>query len=262
MTLPEPPQADQRCISADLLEPRWRSHAGLTHAQWQDNRREVLARRAEELTRNLADDAPRWPGGLPAWRVDEYQREAALHQWAEELASQLLTVAGELGWGSGDPLEDAFSWVHRVANERGIISSPSAGNLTPPRMPDPSEFERFRHQLPSRGHVVYVLLDTEGQALYVGQTGQPRVRIRTHWRSQDWWPEVDRIELHDVADELEARMLEYELTEELAPRHSQVTGFEFIKLQHMQDSVTSRSHKVDRPRKATVVSVGGKPATS
>ncbi|MGY2082869.1 GIY-YIG nuclease family protein [Blastococcus sp. SYSU DS0539] len=256
MTGPALPPADQRAIPADLLEPRWRHHPGLTHAQWQENRREVLARRADDLDRTLAHDPDRWPYGMPDWRAEEYRRESALHQWAEELASQLLTVVGELGWGSGEPLEDACGWIVRVAEERSITSSPPVGDLVPPRRPDPAEFERFRHRLPTRGNVVYILRGADGKALYIGQTSQPRLRLRSHWRGQEWWPEVDRIELYNVADELEARALEYELTQELTPQHSQVTRPELVKLQRLQNALASRSYVLNRARIAAVVPVG------
>ncbi len=59
-----------------------------------------------------------------------------------------------------------------------------------------------------------------------------------------------------MADELEARALEYELTQELTPQHSQVTRPELVKLQRLQDALASRGYVLNRARIAAVVPVG------
>lgn len=126
------------------------------------------------------------------------------------------------------PQSEIPPWQIRVRIPRELAPPPQPDECgtMPPRMPADAEFDRFRYGLPTRGHAVYVLADRAGDVLYVGQSRQPRLRIRTHWRTQLWWPDVTEVLLWPVADELAARELEYRLTEEMAPRYSQVTEFE------------------------------------
>jgi len=183
-------------------------------------------------------------GGSPACscgqgcNAADLERAAQHRTLVEQLAGGLLdavTVAHPwIGGDPDDPLGSAFRWLVRVAEERGLIEPSPITDLAPPRNPEPGEFDRWRRRLPVRGYVVYVLVDGVGQALYVGQTRAPRSRIRSHWRSQPWWPEVADIELHPVADELAARILEQRLTEEMRPLHSKVTPSEARLLELMR----------------------------
>jgi hypothetical protein len=91
-------------------------------------------------------------------------------------------------------------------------------------------FDSFRGLLPTAQYAVYVLLDANGDALYVGQSAHPRTRLRDHWRLKEWFPEVAGIELHLVADELAARTLEKLLTSELDPACSEITWADDVRL--------------------------------
>jgi predicted GIY-YIG superfamily endonuclease len=42
-------------------------------------------------------------------------------------------------------------------------------------------------------HVLYRMFDRDGGLLYVGITNDPKVRFRTHSRSQPWWDQVANI---------------------------------------------------------------------
>lgn len=44
---------------------------------------------------------------------------------------------------------------------------------------------------------LYVMWRADGVALYVGQSDNPRVRIRAH-RTKRWWPEVDTVSVFDL----------------------------------------------------------------
>lgn len=144
------------------------------------------------------------------------------------------------------PCTDAYQTEHpsrgvpdwqicvRVPSEVAAPPTPVDG-LIPPRRPDPGEFERFRHGLPTRGHFVYVLAGTDGLALYVGQSSQLRTRIRAHWRGQRWWPEVAEALLWPAADERRARYLEDELTQLLRPAYSRVTDLDRAHLRILEE---------------------------
>lgn len=138
-----------------------------------------------------------------------------------------------------NPAEEFPLWqlCVRVPPELAPPPQPDEWGTMPPRMPVDAEFDRFRHGIPTRGHAVYAFVDHDDRVLYVGQSRQPRVRIRTHWRTQMWWLDVAEILLWLTADELAARELEYRLTELLAPRHSQVTDFEVGLLDRLRMAV-------------------------
>ena len=97
-----------------------------------------------------------------------------------------------------------------------------------------AEYAAFRVYVPTTGHHVYVLRDEQDQALYVGQSRTPRTRLRTHWRTQEWWPDVAAIELHRVDDELSARLLERAMADQLSPVYSVVSRVEDARLARMQ----------------------------
>lgn len=88
---------------------------------------------------------------------------------------------------------------------------------------DPAPFDSFRAFLPTDGYVVYHLLDRWGDPLYIGQTGQPRARMRAHWSTKPWIGEVCGIRLIQTADELCARDVELMHTKRYRPPYSQVT---------------------------------------
>lgn len=98
---------------------------------------------------------------------------------------------------------------------------------------DPARFDSFRDFLPARGHVVYHLVDRWGAVLYVGQTGQPRNRLRAHWSTKPWIREVCTVRLFQTVDALSARHLERAHTGQYSPRYSQVTRAERIMLDRL-----------------------------
>lgn len=157
----------------------------------------------------------------------ELADERARYVRAEDLARELVALAStSLSPPAEVFLEQVLFAAHR---DLGLLPDPDPDEhygTRRPRRADPGEWARLRDGFPLRGFVVYVIRDGSGAVLYVGQTRRPRSRLRSHWRTQDWWPDPVDVELHPVADELAARLLEYRLTGDLRPRHSQVTDYE------------------------------------
>ena len=71
-------------------------------------------------------------------------------------------------------------------------------------------------------HYVYELIDADGVHLYIGVTCHIANRLRDHMNSQEWWPEVDRIEVSRCADERSGRDLERALIETVTPKYNSV----------------------------------------
>lgn len=92
-------------------------------------------------------------------------------------------------------------------------------------VPLDARFQDVAPRLPVDGYVVYLLEGGSAGPVYVGQTKHPRGRIRDHWR-KTWWPRVTHIELHPVADELEARVLERAMASRLPGECSSISSFD------------------------------------
>jgi hypothetical protein len=120
------------------------------------------------------------------------------------------------------------------------LPSPHLADVVRFTVPAGAHTDTFRGQLPTRQHVVYVLADAEGRALYIGQSAQPRLRLRRHCLTQPWWHAVAQVELHPVAGEKAARVLERDLTARLRPSHSQVTASELLRLDRMLSTAGQR----------------------
>lgn len=67
---------------------------------------------------------------------------------------------------------------------------------------------------------VYVMLDAAGNALYVGQTGSYKLRMRDHERTKKWWPDVDKIVAYPCANADLRLCLEAVTILRLRPRHN------------------------------------------
>lgn len=66
---------------------------------------------------------------------------------------------------------------------------------------------------------VYVLRDTAGRVLYVGQTARPELRMSEH-RIGPWGSEINRFEMISAADRDEARRMEAGLIGALTPAYN------------------------------------------
>jgi hypothetical protein len=65
---------------------------------------------------------------------------------------------------------------------------------------------QIRHEL-ARADVVYRMFGRRRVLLYIGVTCNLARRLRGHVEQQDWWPEVERIEIEVFADRASAEVV-------------------------------------------------------
>lgn len=71
--------------------------------------------------------------------------------------------------------------------------------------------------------VVYVLRDSEGEVIYVGQTIDLGARLRHHRSNQAWGSEIASVETYPMADRCEAELAERQFIADLSPRYNEIT---------------------------------------
>lgn len=109
---------DERSVTETRLRP------ALPLDTWQLDRDRRLTEREARYDRHIADLGEGMPYTSASWQADmaaSYRRERDLQTRAEDLASELLDVAAELGWGNGEPAAAAHGWVYTVAAARGLV---------------------------------------------------------------------------------------------------------------------------------------------
>jgi HNH endonuclease len=62
-------------------------------------------------------------------RQADLDYETALVTRCREAARDLLEAAAELRWGSGEPLPDSVEWLHKAADQLGILPPQRAPSL-------------------------------------------------------------------------------------------------------------------------------------
>lgn len=79
--------------------------------------------------------------------------------------------------------------------------------------------------VPDWGYVTYVCLGADGEVVYVGQTMRPKRRLQEHRKSYNpWFRRVEQIVVLPMASEIDARMAEAGLIDELRPTENVLRG--------------------------------------
>jgi len=66
-------------------------------------------------------------------------------------------------------------------------------------------------------HGVYVLLDAQGDPLYIGRSQSLHRRLIMHRQTQPWWPQVRALEWTPCVDAVDARRVERQMIETFCP---------------------------------------------
>jgi hypothetical protein len=124
---------------------------------------------------------------------------------------------------------------HRLLDQHGCdecryvwLPAPRAVLTESPTLPHPdSSFGRALvwpedpfARLPADGRWIYEAFDGEGERLYIGQTTNPRLRMRSHCRLSEWFPLAAAVYFEYIPVGCSLSEIEKALIEFYRPRHN------------------------------------------
>lgn len=203
-----PSQLPERCLTHEDIRVHRQRHSG--------------ALMGAQLMVEVADLAPQ---GLNAahWRALMVVARIANDTTRSATLDELLS-------GGLQRLMSAESAGGAAKRVNTLVSYRLLRQVVPPTRENPSvayqipRYNQGDHLAPidvsSQPTALYRLFDEAGNLLYIGITGNPRVRFDQHALDKPWWPQVARSQVHWHGTRAEAEAIETQLIRRETPPHN------------------------------------------